>query len=312
MLGNPVFNGKMPLEDLMNKFLVIKCNKSNYFVLAKRLKNADDQEIHTFLITLAKFENDVESPSHDLTTLRKFFLLGLIYHYGLAVPANVEKAYGYLKQAICINEPQVRKEIKSLLSDLKKDAHEGNLEAIFDMANMYERGLGVKQDYKMAAELYQRAADQEYPDAIFKLGVMYSFGNGVQRDCCKAAKYFRKAYESGKLSERYHPFLRAEAMQLLEKNDDPEANYNLAVFLKDKYALNKLAEQHPQKFKESCQYEIERVVPMLHPDLAREMFAEDAEAMALVSEKQATKDNALSKIKKSLFGKFKKVVSNKT
>ncbi len=47
---------------------------------------------------------------------------------------------------------------------------------------MYDKGLGVTQDYAQAAKWYRKAAEQGHAYAQFNLGYMYRFGQGVPQD----------------------------------------------------------------------------------------------------------------------------------
>src|SRR6266850_2002891 len=46
-------------------------------------------------------------------------------------------------------------------------------------AAMYERGLGVTQDYKEAAKWYRLAGDHGNAQAQYNVGVMYAGGRGL-------------------------------------------------------------------------------------------------------------------------------------
>ena len=61
-------------------------------------------------------------------------------------------------------------------------AEQGDADAQFNLALMYEDGLGVPQDYKEAVRLYRLSAEQGFAIAQFNLGVMYYNGQGVPQD----------------------------------------------------------------------------------------------------------------------------------
>ena len=58
---------------------------------------------------------------------------------------------------------------------------------------MYEYSLGVDQDYKLACELYQSAADQGHANALNNLAEMYYCGKGVSEDRKQAGELYRSA-----------------------------------------------------------------------------------------------------------------------
>jgi TPR repeat protein len=62
---------------------------------------------------------------------------------------------------------------------------------------MYDKGLGVRQDYKKAVEWHQKAADQNDASAQFDLGVMYKYGKGVRQSNRQAKEWFGKACDNG-------------------------------------------------------------------------------------------------------------------
>ncbi|MCP4827986.1 MAG: sel1 repeat family protein, partial [Proteobacteria bacterium] len=51
---------------------------------------------------------------------------------------------------------------------------------------MYNKSLGVSEDYAEAVKWYRLAADQGYADAQCNLGVMYDNGQGVPQDYAEA------------------------------------------------------------------------------------------------------------------------------
>ena len=63
--------------------------------------------------------------------------------------------------------------------------------------DVYEKGEGVKQDYKEAFEWFRKAAEQGNTKAQFNLGLMYYKGQGVKQDYTEAAKWYRKAAAQG-------------------------------------------------------------------------------------------------------------------
>ena len=79
----------------------------------------------------------------------------------------------------------------------KKDAESGDAEAQNNLGVMYNKGLGVSEDYAEAVKWYRLAADQGYADAQCNLGVMYDNGQGVPQDYAEAVKWYRLAADQG-------------------------------------------------------------------------------------------------------------------
>ncbi|MGV8986910.1 MAG: caspase family protein [Cypionkella sp.] len=73
-------------------------------------------------------------------------------------------------------------------------ANAGAPDAQFELAKIYEQGLGVTPDPVKALELYKASAAQGFADAINDLGFLYFQGGlGLQPDQAKGIDYFRQA-----------------------------------------------------------------------------------------------------------------------
>ena len=70
-------------------------------------------------------------------------------------------------------------------------------DAQFTIGRMYERGLGVPQDYAKAVEAYRSAAEQGHAQAQSHLGDMYYHGRGAPQNYAKAVIWYQRAAESG-------------------------------------------------------------------------------------------------------------------
>ena len=68
----------------------------------------------------------------------------------------------------------------------------GDAAAQYNLAGMYENGLGVVKDDKAAVVWYRKAADQGHARAQNKLGVMYEEGRGVVKDDKQAVAWYTK------------------------------------------------------------------------------------------------------------------------
>ena len=62
---------------------------------------------------------------------------------------------------------------------------------------MYKNGIGIPQNYSLAAELYQKAAVQGYAGAQYALGAMYANGEGVLKDNVLAYSWANLAVNNG-------------------------------------------------------------------------------------------------------------------
>jgi TPR repeat protein len=69
---------------------------------------------------------------------------------------------------------------------------------------LYEQGLGVARDEKLAAEWYAKAADQGHAWAQMSLGLLYVRGRGVPQDYTKAIFWLRNAAERNERRAQYN------------------------------------------------------------------------------------------------------------
>ncbi len=97
----------------------------------------------------------------------------------------------------------------------RKAAEQGHANAQHNLASLYEEGLGVEPDYAVAAALvwFRRAAEQGYPASQCSLGVMYATGRGLRRDDIQAYKWLTLAMS------RY-PALQRDGVTLAKRNRD--------------------------------------------------------------------------------------------
>jgi uncharacterized protein len=72
------------------------------------------------------------------------------------------------------------------------------------MGISYAYGEGIAQDPKLAAEWFQKSADQGYERAQVLLGSLYHTGEGVEKDYEKAAFWYRKAADKGNAAAQYN------------------------------------------------------------------------------------------------------------
>jgi len=68
----------------------------------------------------------------------------------------------------------------------RERAAKGGVKSESALGMLYYRGLGVKQDDRMAARWFRRAADKGEPTAQFLLGLFFLQGRGVARNYVNA------------------------------------------------------------------------------------------------------------------------------
>jgi len=72
-----------------------------------------------------------------------------------------------------------------------------NVNAQFNLGNMYVTGRGVTQDYAEAVRWYRLAAKRGDPRAQLNLGIMHGTGQGVPQDDATAHIWFNIAAANG-------------------------------------------------------------------------------------------------------------------
>jgi TPR repeat protein len=81
--------------------------------------------------------------------------------------------------------------------EFRASADEGHADSQFNVALMFEKGIGVAKDEKEAVVWYGKSAAQGNSAAQFNLGVMYENGRGTAVDFAKAHEWYRKASVQG-------------------------------------------------------------------------------------------------------------------
>ncbi len=81
---------------------------------------------------------------------------------------------------------------------------EGDAAAQYNLAYLYEEGLGTLQNYSEALRLYKLAASQDYPPAQSNLGSMYGRGRGVPQNYSEAARWYALAAAQGLAIAQYN------------------------------------------------------------------------------------------------------------
>ena len=79
----------------------------------------------------------------------------------------------------------------------REAATAGHAGSQFNLALMYEQGIGVGKDEKEAVVWYGKSAAQGNAAAQFNLGVMYENGRGTKVDFAKANQWYRRASIQG-------------------------------------------------------------------------------------------------------------------
>lgn len=80
---------------------------------------------------------------------------------------------------------------------LRKAADQSDAYGQYNLAYLYEHGLGVRKNKKTALSLYRQAAEHGHRSAQFNGAVFYKNGTGTRKDLDEAVKYYRAAAAQG-------------------------------------------------------------------------------------------------------------------
>ena len=80
---------------------------------------------------------------------------------------------------------------------LRLAAEGGNRAAQFELATLYDRGLGVERSYEDAARWFRVGAEGGEAASQFNLGSMYEQGHGVRRSLVDAYMWYSIASRLG-------------------------------------------------------------------------------------------------------------------
>lgn len=121
------------------------------------------------MLHVAEYEQDHEWMSdHEILNN-----LGIVYHEGVGVERDMEKAVMYFEKAI----------------ELDDDLARSNL------ADIYRKGeYGVPKNPERDFELYKAC---KLPYAYFRVGEAYEYGRGVAQNIEEAKRNYRIAYQAG-------------------------------------------------------------------------------------------------------------------
>jgi uncharacterized protein len=130
---------------------------------------------------------------------------------------------------------------------LRQSAENGNLDSQFDLAQRYQKGIGVPKDAVEAFKWMQKAVQNDQPThktsmAMCELALMYEKGEGVTQDLSEARSLFLGA--SG--SEFRNGDATFRAGQIYEKGDGvPQDDQKAAELYENIFYYNDVPEIYP-------------------------------------------------------------------
>jgi TPR repeat protein/transglutaminase-like putative cysteine protease len=135
-----------------------------------------------------------------------------IYLYEKDMPVDEVRARDYLQAGADLGDSDAQSRLGAMYhfgkggldknftvaaSLYQKAADDGNLFAMNNLADLYETGRGVPQDYAKAFGLYRQAAQKGFATSLISLSSLYEKGLGVQLDPVLAYTYCKLAVYAG-------------------------------------------------------------------------------------------------------------------
>lgn len=120
---------------------------------------------------------------------------------------------------------RLKGDFDTLVKEMSALAQKGYAKAQLRMGKIYERGLGVAQDYARAQEWYAKALANGEADASADMGWLYEHGLGVEKDFGKAAGYYKRAIADGSALGYTHMGYLYETGKGVERNRERAAEY---------------------------------------------------------------------------------------
>lgn len=114
------------------------------------------------------------------------------------------------------------KNLTQAIKWFQQAASNGNSAAQARLGILYFEGRGVKQNYRKAYTYLSAAAKENSPSALFQLANMYELGTGVTQNLQKAIAWYKKADKNG------HYLAKAKVTRL-EKSLNSGASINQAT-----------------------------------------------------------------------------------
>jgi len=161
-------------------------------------------------------------------------------------------------------------------------AENGNLDAQYDIATMYERGRGTARDEKTAVTWFQKAADNGHVKSAYKLGYAFLKGRGTEKNFEEAYRWLKFASDKG--YERAHFYL-AEMMELGD-GIDVDLNGALAMYEKAAKAGFRPAQERVDRVKQA---QVARQRASVRSRQVRETRREAQAKAQLSKDKEVTK-----------------------
>jgi TPR repeat protein len=152
-------------------------------------------------VSIKNFHHETKEPEMKTTTKSILFALAACLLATTALTAELQaedkkkpKEVADFEAGIAAYEAN---DLPLAYKEFLAAAKEGHADSQFNVALMYEKGIGIGKDEKEAGVWYDKSASQGNSAAQFNLGVIYENGRGTKVDFAKANEWYRKASVQG-------------------------------------------------------------------------------------------------------------------
>ncbi len=147
------------------------------------------------------------------------------------------------------------------ISLLTRAADEGSAEAQYELAKLYEQGLGVEADPARALELYRQSASQNFPDAINDLGFLtYQGALGLRADKKAALRLFELAADLRHPQAMYNFAALIDDGLIESKGPEDAAQYLYQALRTGSRDVLKILSDRPAMFTPATRRELQRIL----------------------------------------------------
>lgn len=211
------------LKDLLIKLFTDEDKCIEYAKTLQQIAQNDDIESLLALATIhlhqaiTEFNNVNEGirlleKAKQLGSVDAEVQLGVLYHEGLIVKQQHEKAFKHFREAANKNHPLgqyylavcylhgkgVKYNDKQAVAWMKKAADQGDAYAQDALGDFYLLGKITTQNYKLGIEYKKKAAEQGSSEAQIDLARCYATGYGIEKNYQTAFSYYLAAAQSNK------------------------------------------------------------------------------------------------------------------
>jgi uncharacterized protein len=144
---------------------------------------------------------------------------------------------------------------------LNRAAEEGSAEAQYELAKLYEQGIGVAPDAERALALYRQSADQNFADAINDLGFLtYQGALGLRPDQQAALTLFERAADLRHPQAMYNFAALIDDGLIETKGPADSANYLYQALRTGSRDVLEILSERPAMFSAATRRELQLIL----------------------------------------------------